>query len=40
MGSFEIGIIILFFLTMIIIACTIVLYPQLKKLVKELQKDE
>lgn len=39
MGSFEVGIIILVLLTAAVIACTAVLYPYLKDLVKELKRD-
>ena len=39
MGSFEVGIIILVLLTAMIIACTVILYPGLRDLIKELKKD-
>jgi hypothetical protein len=39
MGNFEVGIIILIFLTAAVIACTVVLYPGLRDLVNELKKD-
>jgi len=39
MGSFEVGIIILVLLTAAVIACSVVLYPGLRDLVKELKRD-
>ena len=39
MGSFEVGVIILVLLTAAIIACIVVLYPDLKDLIKELKRD-
>lgn len=39
MGSFEIGIIILVLLTAVIVVCTLILYPGLRELVKELKRD-
>lgn len=38
MGSIEVGIVLLFFLTVAVIVCTVVLFPSLKDLIKELRR--
>lgn len=39
MGGFEVGIFILFLLAAAVVACTVVLYPGLRDLIKELKRD-